>query len=355
MDEVDRRIAAALQVNGRATWLQIARAVGSSESTVARRAQRLIEQGLLRIAAVIDPAPLGLGYPVLVQLRCGPAASAVADTLAERADVRFLALVTGSFDIVMELIVPSRRYLASVLLDELTAIEGIRETTTESVVRNFKTSYDWSRGLLGESAAELEGSFGLKNVPLGDTSLDSVDSVDSVDLQLVQLLGEDGRRSFADLAARLDISESVARRRVHAMCASGCVSFATFVAPELLGYDVELLCWMRVDLARLDDIANTLATLPEVRYLSATSGYSDLICEIILRSQDDLYAFSTKTLGGLTGIQSVDFGLELQTVKRAHLRMDRMSLGRATPSGARDGDRGRPAAKRQRGGGRRAR
>lgn len=334
MDELDRRIAAALQVNGRATWQQIARAVGSSESTVARRAQRLIEQRLLRVAAAIDPARAGLGYPVLVQLRCGPvAAPRIADTLADRADARFVALVTGSFDIVVELIVPSRRYLARVLLDELTAIEGIGETTTESVVRNFKTSYDWSRDLLGEAAAELEDGFAAND------SADERATLDSIDLQLVQLLSEDGRRSFSELAARLDISESLARRRVHSMCESGSMIFATFVAPELLGYDVELMCWMRVDLSRLDEIASTLATLPEVRYLSATSGYSDLICEIILRSQDDLYGFSTKTLGSLAGIHSVNFGLELQTVKRAYLRMDGLGLDRVD-SGATRGTNG---------------
>lgn len=326
MDDLDRQIAAALQVNGRATWLQIARAVDSSESTVARRAQRLIEQGVLRIAAVTDPGRAGFGYPVLVQLRCGAAAAPrVADILADRADARFLALVTGTFDIVMELIVPSRRYLANVLLNELTAIEGIGETTTESVVRNFKTSYDWSRALLGEAADELQGTFGATAVQSGAATLDPID------LELVQLLGEDGRRSFADLAAHLGTSESVARRRVHSMCASGSMSFATFVAPELLGYDVELMCWMRVDLARLDEVASTLATLPEVRYLSATSGYSDLICEIILRSQDDLYDFSTKTLAGLNGVHSVNFALELQTVKRAHLRMDRIRQSQGAP------------------------
>lgn len=325
MDDLDRQIAAALQVNGRATWLQIARAVDSSESTVARRAQRLIEHGVLRIAAVTDPGRAGFGYPVLVQLKCGAAAPKVADILADRADARFLALVTGTFDIVMELIVPSRRYLANVLLNELTAIEGIAETTTESVVRNFKTSYDWSRDLLGEAADELEGSLGATADPDREATLDPID------LQLVQLLSEDGRRSFADLAAQLGISESVARRRVHSMCASGSMSFATFVAPELLGYDVELMCWMRVDLSRLDEIASTLATLPEVRYVSATSGYSDLICEIILRSQDDLYDFSTKTLAGLNGVHNVNFALELQTVKRAHLRMDGNDQNQGAP------------------------
>jgi DNA-binding Lrp family transcriptional regulator len=312
VDDLDRRIAAALQVNGRATWRQVAHAVGSSESTVARRAQQLIDGGFMRVTGVADPIRCGFGYPVLVQLKCevGTAGEA-AELLAERPDVRFVALVTGTFDLVAELIVPSRRRLARVLLEELPEVRGITETTTESVLRNFKTAYDWSRDLLGDTAAELEPPAGSDGQPI---------VLNGVDLQLLQLLVEDGRRSFAQLAGALGISESMARRRVDALTASGCLRFATFVDPHQLGYDVEVFVWMQVDLARLEETALALAARPEVRYLSATSGFSDLICEVILRSQDDLYAFSTETLGALTAVRQVDFALELATVKRGYFR-----------------------------------
>jgi DNA-binding Lrp family transcriptional regulator len=312
VDDLDRRIAAALQVNGRATWRQVARAVGSSESTVARRAQQLIDGGFMRVTAVADPIRCGFGYPVLVQLTCEVgAADEAAELLAERPDVRFAALVTGAFDVVVELIVPSRRRLARILLEELPEIKGITQTTTESVLRNFKTAYDWSRDLLGPIAAELEPP----PVPAGDPI-----APDNIDLQLLQLLVEDGRRSFAQLAGGLGISESMARRRVDALVAAGCLKFATFVDPHHLGYDVEVLIWLRVDLARLEETALALSVRPEVRYLSATSGYSDLTCEVILRSQDDLYAFSTEALAALPGVREVDFALELATLKRGFFR-----------------------------------
>jgi len=312
VDDLDRRIAAALQVNGRATWRQVARAVGSSESTVARRAQQLIDSGFMRVTGVVDPISCGFGYPVLVQLKCEVgAAGDAAELLAERPDVRFVALVTGAFDVVVELIVPSRRRLARILLDELPEIRGITQTTTESVLRNFKTAYDWSRDLLGPTAAELEPAPATAGEPIAPNG---------VDLELLQLLVEDGRRGFAQLAGALGISESMARRRVEALVASGCLKFATFVDPHQLGYDVEVLIWMQVDLARLEETALALSARPEVRYLSATSGFSDLTCEVILRSQDDLYAFSTETLAGLPAVQQVDFALELATVKRGFFR-----------------------------------
>ena len=315
MDELDRRIAVALQVNGRAGWQQVARAVGSSESTVARRAHRMFEAGLLRVAAISDPVRCGFGYPVLVQLRCEVGEEMrVAHALADRSDVRFVALVTGSFDIVMELIVPSRRYLAGILLEELPKVGGIEETKTETVLRNFKMSYDWSRELLGAGSGRLEE-------PVVDRNGSSGGGLDAIELRLYELLAEDGRRSFSDLASLVGMSESMVRRRVERLRASGCLKFATLVEPHLLGYDVECVCWVHTDLSRLEETARALAERREVRYLSATIGYSDLICETILRSQDELYEFSTRTLGSLPGVRGVDIGLELRTIKRAYLRM----------------------------------
>jgi DNA-binding Lrp family transcriptional regulator len=317
MDELDRQIAAALQINGRASWQQVAHVVGSSESTVARRAQRMISSREIRVVAIADPIRCGFGYPVLVQLKCEVGASSrVAHALAERPDVRFLALVTGSFDLVMELIVPSRRYLGSILLDELPTIEGIKETTTETVLRTFKMSYDWSRDLLGDASVELDRP---AEVPDG-ISAKSYTLLDTIDLRLYDLLVEDGRRSFSELASMAGISESMARRRVDSLRTRGCLVFATLVEPYLLGYDLECFCWIRVDLSHLEQTATALADQREVRYLSATIGYSELICEAILRSQEDLYDFSTRTLGQLPGVRGADVGIELQTVKRANLR-----------------------------------
>ena len=315
LDDLDRKIAAVLQIDGRSTWRQAARLAGTSESTVARRAQSMFDAGVMRVNGLADPIRCGFGQPVLLQLSCEVGAAAeVARQLAERVDVRFVALVTGTFDIVAEVIVPSRVALARVLLEELPEIKGITRTTTESVLRNFKTSYDWSRDLLGDA--------GLTDITVAPAVDGPAPSLDEVDLLLLHALVDDGRRTYAELGAAVGVSESMARRRVETLVASGCLRFATFVEPHLLGYDVEVFIWMRVELARLEETASALAERREVRYLSATSGFSDLTCEAILGSQDDLYEFSTGVLGVLPGIREVDVGLELATVKRGYVRMD---------------------------------
>lgn len=323
MDEADRRIAVALQVNGRASWLQVARAVGISESTVARRAQRMIRDEQIRVAAIADPVRCGFGYWVLLQIKCQVGAGLqVAHALADRPDVRYVAVVTGTYDLIVELIVPSRQYLAWVLLEQLPEIRGIQETTTRTVLRNFKMAYDWSRDLLGEDASLLE----RRTESTANTTVDGVGetrALDAVDRRLYELLLENGRESYSRLALEVGISESMARRRVEVLWERGCIKFATLVDPELLEYNAECICWVRVDLSRLEQAAELLSSRREVRYLSATIDHSDLICDVILRSQEDLYEFCTGTLSNLPGLQEVDVSLKLHTVKQAYIRLIR--------------------------------
>lgn len=315
LDELDQQIVAALQANARATWRQIAAVVGSSESTVKRRAERLVRSGAIRITVFTET--VSPSFPVLVQCTCAIGrASAVARCLAERDDARFVALVTGPFDVVAEMIVPSNRRLAEIILEELPAIAGITSTTTETVLRMFKTSYDWSRDLLGDKGTELDPSPLPRNHAAGPVVLDEIS------LNILQALQEDGRCGFADLAARYGITESMARYRVDSLFAKAGVRAITLVDPSLLGYDAELFIWLRVELARLEEVAAALAARREVRYISATSGYSDLVCEVFLRSQNDVYEFTTKVLGQRPGIQQVNMASELLTLKRAHLRVD---------------------------------
>lgn len=312
LDDVDRRIVAALQIHGRASWQQIARAVGASDSTVARRANRLFKEGLVRVAASTDPLLCDQGYSVLVQIASeAGAAAAVAQRLAARPDVRFAALITGTFDLVIELIVRSRTDLARVLFNEIDRAPGIRSTATESVLAHYKMAHVWLHGSLAdEAAATLDAERG-PIVPGEPRPLDEREQ------PLVDLLAQDARVSIALMAQQLGTSESGARRRLDALVREGRVRFTTIVEPDLLGYGMEAMCWLTVDLRHVEDAARALSARPEVRYVAATAGYSDIAIEVVLRDQQDMHRFTTQVLGGLPGLRRAEIGLELVTLKRA--------------------------------------
>jgi DNA-binding Lrp family transcriptional regulator len=312
LDTVDRCIVAALQIHGRASWQQLARAVGASDSTVARRVHRLFDEGLVRVAASTDPLLCDQGYPVVVQITSEPgAATAVAQRLAARPDVRFAALITGSSDVVIELIVRSQTELARILFTEIDRAPGIRSTTTESVLAHYKMAHMWSHGTLPEEAATaLAAERGVVE-PGAPRPLDEREQA------IVDVLAEDARAGYALIAQRLGTSESAVRRRLDGLIREGRVRFTTIVEPELLGYGVKAMCWLAVDLSHLEESARALSARPEVRYVAATAGYSDITIEVVLRDQQDLHRFLTQVLGALAGLRRAEVGLELATLKRA--------------------------------------
>ncbi|GAA3034352.1 Lrp/AsnC family leucine-responsive transcriptional regulator [Streptomyces olivoverticillatus] len=69
-DATDWRILDALQLNGRAGYAELARAVNMSSSAVTERVRRLEEAGVIGgYTAVVDPEKLGLPVLAFVRLR----------------------------------------------------------------------------------------------------------------------------------------------------------------------------------------------------------------------------------------------------------------------------------------------
>jgi DNA-binding Lrp family transcriptional regulator len=314
-DTLDTRIAGALQVDPRVSWRDLSHAVGTSESTVARRARALMESGAIRTTVVLDPIASGAGSPVLMQISCQNGALAdVARRLTAREDVRFLVVVTGRVDIVAELISPSGDQLARVLMEDFADIPGIAATRSESVLRQFKTTFQWSRGIMpGANGSRPRVEIGGP-MPQGQ--------LDDVEQRLVAMMHGRGRRSYADLGAEMGMSEGAVRRRLDAMFSGPVAHPMAVVQPRFLGFGVEMMFWLEVDLRRLEDVARVLGTRPEVRYLAATSGQTDLVAEAIFHNQADLYAFRTGVLGTIDGVRRIEATAMLKTLKRAYLRFD---------------------------------
>ena len=69
LDDIDRRIVAALQAEGRLPIVDLADKVGLSPTPCQRRVRRLEEEGVItRYAALVSPSALGLGLQALVQV-----------------------------------------------------------------------------------------------------------------------------------------------------------------------------------------------------------------------------------------------------------------------------------------------
>lgn len=311
---LDAQILAALAVHGRASWAQIARALGAAESTVARRAQRLVDGGLVRVVGLPDPLRCGLGQSHWVYLRCGPGSAArVAQSLAARDDTRLVVRLAGSFDVVTELIVRDATELARVLDDDISRLASVTATSTETVLRNFKLGWDWATQVLQDEQAERLRA----DAPAAASATAEVLDLDPLDHALVADLAADGRRGNVELADRHRVSESVVSRRIARLIDRRALAFAPQLDPAVLGFGLEAFVKLRVRPGEIQAVATSLGEHASVRYVSVTTGTSDVICELVLTDIDALYRFLTETLGALPGVRSVETSVELDTLKRA--------------------------------------
>jgi DNA-binding Lrp family transcriptional regulator len=321
LDEVDRRIVAALQLNGRASWKKIAAVLGAKESTVARRGQQLIESRIVGVTGVLDHLRCGLGISLIVRMRCRPGrANTVAEALAELPVTRFVTVVSGSADVAAEIVVRHHRDVAKVLVEDLPHPDDIVETESMVVVRKFSAFEEWDTGLLGP---EARGRLRDDATPFTDhRAWHETVTLTEQEFAIAGVLATDGRATYAQIAAAVGASESTAARRVESLVTRGCLRFRTLFETPAIGMDVDFMQWLAVEPAELENVGSRLSKEPSTRYVSATTGRFNLCLHGTLPGYGDLYDYLTKVVGAMPGVHAADLTLQARTLKRAWTRID---------------------------------
>ena len=145
LSHLDRRIIEALQSDGRKPVVDIAVELGIPASTVRRHLRRLLDDGALRIVAIPDNERLGLPIHVIMRIETDLTSGAtVGEALERLPEVRWVAMVAGQSDYLIEAFFRSNAELHDFTMRKLTEIAGIQRTETITVLRLFKNSYDWA-------------------------------------------------------------------------------------------------------------------------------------------------------------------------------------------------------------------
>ena len=131
MDELDRKIIALLQKDGRASNAGIARDVGVSEGTVRRRLKRLVQEEYIRVVALPDPSKLGLDSEALIGVQVDPdKVDKVARDLAMLDEIKWVTSTTGTYDVFTWATLPNAEALGIFLRTKVGTIPGVRRTET---------------------------------------------------------------------------------------------------------------------------------------------------------------------------------------------------------------------------------
>ena len=160
LDEIDRKILAELQADGRMTNVELAKRVGISAPPCLRRVRTLEEAGYIRgYHADVNPRELGFEVQVFAMVRLHSQAEADLSAFERRCQawplVRECHMLNGEIDFVLKCAAPDLSSFQNFLTGELTAAENVASVKTSLVIRCAKDEPGVPFDVLEERLAKL--------------------------------------------------------------------------------------------------------------------------------------------------------------------------------------------------------
>jgi Lrp/AsnC family transcriptional regulator for asnA, asnC and gidA len=139
IDKIDLKIVDILSENGRTPNNEIAARLSISEGTVRNRIKKLTDYNFLTVRGQINPdegTEKQLIY-ILVKLEITRRWEEIAREVSELPNVRSISMITGRFDLIVELFIEPHN-LINFLTHDLGNVGDISSTESLVTIKNFK-------------------------------------------------------------------------------------------------------------------------------------------------------------------------------------------------------------------------
>ncbi len=145
IDKIDLKIVNLLLEDGRKSASEIARQIGEvSERAVRYRIERMIEEDVVRISAVVRPEAFGLPIRADVWLEVeSDRIRDVAQIMAGCENVTYVACSIGENDISIQVVAKDTDEVYRFVTETVRKVPGVRRTTTSIVPLILKDVYQW--------------------------------------------------------------------------------------------------------------------------------------------------------------------------------------------------------------------
>ena len=144
-DKTDIKIVNLLLEDGRMSASEISRRMADiSERAIRYRIDRMIEEGVIQISAVVNPEALGFTIKADVWLEVeSDLILDVAKKLAAFENITYVACGIGQNDISIQLVAKDTAEIYHFVTEVVRKVPGVRKTTTSIVPIILKDVYQW--------------------------------------------------------------------------------------------------------------------------------------------------------------------------------------------------------------------
>ena len=280
------------------TTTDLAKKLGRSRSTVQNRLQELLDRKIIRIVPVHNPVAAGNKMVVLIGLKVLPnQVRVIADEVASLPEVHNVIIFAGRYDIVMGAVFSDTDKLSDFLMNRLGTIQGVTAIETMVTLKMVKASFTFM------TADEL---------PTADIS---IPGMDALDLMIIRELQSDPQQPQADIAKKVEASETTVRRRLKRLLDERIIRIVAIADPRALGYNIRAMIGIKTKPGMVDAVAEKLASYANVHYALLTTGTYDLVAWVFFRDTEELYNFIRNRLGAIEGLAGYESMLTLKVVK----------------------------------------
>jgi Lrp/AsnC family transcriptional regulator for asnA, asnC and gidA len=142
-------------------------------------------------------------------------------------------------------------------------------------------------------------------------------ALDDLSKAIIELLQEDGRRPYSEIAKAVGLSEAAVRQRVQRLTEAGVIQVVAVTDPVQMGFARQAMVGIRVS-GDTRSVAEALSAMPFVIYVVLTAGSFDIIAEVLCEDDEELIELLNTHIRTLEGVRTTETLVYLKLHKQKY-------------------------------------
>lgn len=289
---MDRSLVHQLQADGRASFSELAKSVGSNRAVVAAHVNELLGSGKVKVIAAVHPRVLGLEVLAHLAVQISGTGAEVLRGIESLDSAVYISETTGSHQIVVEVRVGTM----GDLYRTVALVSGLPNVTSVNV-------------LLYERV--------IRSLFLGEEPVIEKLSLDQTDIDIMRILQQDGRRGFAEIGEAVGVSMSTCRSRALRLIDANVMQIGAITRRNGTSGATVFGCGMSLVGDAAAEVVDLLAQVDGVEFVARTIGRFSLVCTIAADSQH-AYNQVTAQLRAVPGVRNIETWVHTRIVQERY-------------------------------------
>ncbi|MGM0511054.1 MAG: Lrp/AsnC family transcriptional regulator [Thermoplasmatota archaeon] len=130
--------------------------------------------------------------------------------------------------------------------------------------------------------------------------------IDDTDKKILELLEQNSRMHYTEIAEKLDVSEATVRNRVRCMEENDIIKKYTIdINPRDIGYNIVTMLGIDVEPQNLLEAVGKIREVDQVRWAAKSSGDHMIMAELWTENAEELSEIISEKIGKIEGVRDM--------------------------------------------------